>query len=81
MDEPTMTVKHYRDIDEAKSEIERELNIRARCFPRWIKEGKVNRIDAQDRLDRLASALLILEGIPAVAEAEAEAPSNAKKKA
>lgn len=41
--------------------MEREINIRSRCFPMWIEQGKVNRIDAQDRLDRLATALLVLE--------------------
>jgi len=61
MNEEYMKVKKLRDLDEACSELERELNVRARCFPRWIAEGKVNRIDGQDRLDRLASALAFLE--------------------
>lgn len=57
----SMGLKAYRSIEEATSEIERECNVRSRCFPRWIGEGRVNRIDAQDRLDRLASALVLLE--------------------
>lgn len=73
MDEyPSMTVARYRDKEEACSELERELNVRARCFPRWIKEGRVNRIDAQDRLDRLATALQLLEGIKESSGAQAE---------
>jgi hypothetical protein len=56
-----MVVRCYRTTREAIDEINRELNVRSRCFPRWIKEGKVSNTDAQDRLDRLASAILILE--------------------
>lgn len=68
-----MRVKSYRTVDEALSEVERELNVRSRCFPGWIKDGRVNRIDAQDRLDRLASAFVVLS---AVLELDAD-PMNA----
>lgn len=63
MQEQTMTVKTYRTGQEALDELERELNIRARCFPRWISEGKVSRTDAQDRLDRLATAHCFIESL------------------
>ena len=46
-------------------EVERELNVRARCFPRWIDDGRVSKTDARDRLDRLATALTILETLHA----------------
>lgn len=46
-----------RSIDEAISECEREAHVRLRCFDRWIQEGKVSRVDAWDRLERLLSAI------------------------
>ena len=61
MSEQSMPIKKLRSYDEACSEVEREMNVRSRCFPRWITEGKVNRVDAQDRLDRLGTALQLLE--------------------
>ena len=56
-----MTVTTYREPVEALDEAERELNVRARCFPRWVTEGKMSRTDARDRLDRLASVFKLLE--------------------
>jgi hypothetical protein len=58
-----MAVARKRDLVEAADEIERELNVRARCFPRWIKDGRVSATDAQDRLDRLATALEYLRDV------------------
>lgn len=46
----------------AVDEIERELNVRLRCFPRWVSEGRVSRTDAQDRIDRLHTAYELLKG-------------------
>jgi hypothetical protein len=63
-----------RSIQEARDEVERELNVRSRCFPRWIADGKVSHTDAQDRLDRMATALDIIEEMIAAPEAEAETP-------
>lgn len=63
MSEENMKVRSYRPFEEALSEVERELNVRSRCFPNWINQGKVNRVDAQDRLDRLASAFVILNSV------------------
>lgn len=51
-----MKLKTQRSIGEALDECSRELNVRRRCFPRWVKEGRVSETDAQDRLDRMASA-------------------------
>lgn len=50
-----------RSIDEALSEVERELNVRMKCFDRWVSEGRLSYIDAKDRLERLMRALQILE--------------------
>lgn len=46
-----------RSIDEAISEIEREAQVRFRCYDRWIQECKVSRVDAWDRLERLLSGI------------------------
>lgn len=56
----TMEPKRERSVQEALDECTRELNIRKRCFPRWIEDGRVSPTDAQDRLDRLASAVDML---------------------
>ena len=58
-----MQVRTHRSIQEALDEVARELNVRSRCFPRWITEGRVSRTDAQDRLDRLATAHVLLESL------------------
>ena len=63
MSEESMKVRCYRTHQEAADELQRELNLRSRCFPRWIAEGRVSRTDAQDRLDRIASALVIIEAL------------------
>lgn len=52
-----MQVQRERSFEEALDELQREFNVRQRCFPRWITEGRVSRTDAQDRLDRLATAI------------------------
>jgi len=51
-----MEPKRVRDIQEALDEVHRELMVRKRCFPKWIGDGRVSETDAQDRVDRLASA-------------------------
>jgi hypothetical protein len=62
-----MQVRNQRPLQEAKDELAREYAVRARCFPRWITEGRVSATDAQDRLDRLASAMEFLNSAEAVA--------------
>ena len=59
-EEKPMEVKTMRPAAEALDELQREYQVRARCFPRWVKEGRVSGTDAQDRLDRLASAIELL---------------------
>jgi hypothetical protein len=50
------------DIEGALGEVQRELQVRERCYPRWTEEGKMSRIDAKDRMSRqiLAEELLTL---------------------
>jgi len=57
MESTSMQVKVKRSVQEARDELAREYAVRARCFPRWVTEGRVSATDAQDRLDRLASAI------------------------
>ena len=52
-----MEPRTARPIQEQLDELNRELNVRQRCFDRWVKEGRMTATDAQDRLDRLASAV------------------------
>lgn len=56
-----MQVVHYRDVQQALDECQREYNVRARCFPRWVQDGRVSATDAQDRLDRMGTACRLLE--------------------
>jgi len=60
MNEETMEPKTERSLQEAADEVMRELNVRKRCFPRWVRDGRVSPTDAQDRIDRMASALVAL---------------------
>ena len=57
-----------RSLEEALSEVQREVQVRERCYPRWVKEGKLTRIDAADRLERLRAACEYLGRSQALAE-------------
>lgn len=46
-----------RSLEEAKSELTREMNVRTRCYDRWVTEGRLTSVDAKDRLDRINAAL------------------------
>ena len=48
-------------LEEAQGEIDRELLVRERCYPRWVAEGKVSKMDAKDRLYRQKMAREILQ--------------------
>jgi hypothetical protein len=67
-----MTPARQRSLVEAADELQREYNVRSRCFPRWVKEGRVSATDAQDRLDRIASAIEFLRLVPTEAHLPAE---------
>jgi hypothetical protein len=45
----------------ALGELQRERLVRERCYPRWVEEGKVSRIDAKDRLTRQLLAEEIMQ--------------------
>ena len=62
-----------RSLTEAIDEIFRELQVRKRCFPKWVDEGRISRTDAQDRIARQESALAYLESLrPAESSPAAE---------
>ena len=52
-----------RSLEEAHSEVERELQVRNRCYDRWVSDGKMSKIDAKDRKERLETALAFLEDL------------------
>ncbi len=47
-------------LEEATSEIQREIDVRRRLYDRWILEGRLSRVDAHDRLCRMLTALSYL---------------------
>lgn len=49
-----------RTLGEATDEVNRELEVRERLYPRWMEQGRITRSDAVDRHQRLATALLVL---------------------
>lgn len=49
-----------RSLDEAMSEIQREMDVRRRLFDKWVSEGRMSWVDAHDRLERLCTALKML---------------------
>jgi acyl transferase domain-containing protein len=52
-----------RSLEEAIDEVFRECQVRMRCFPRWVQEGRVSRSDAKDRLQRLLKAQEALKAV------------------
>lgn len=48
-------------LEHAASEVDRELQVRARLYDRWIAEGKISYIDAKDRFLRLMWAAEFLQ--------------------
>ncbi len=56
---------------EAWSECEREIQVRVRCYDKWIGDGKIAWADARDRLARLGEASRMLKEIIESTEGEA----------
>jgi hypothetical protein len=69
---PETPEEPMRPIEEAVSELERELLVRKRCYGRWVDDGKLSRVDAIDRYARLQSALCYLR--EAAADGDPSAP-------
>lgn len=66
------TVNHTANIRAAIQELLREQQVRQRCYPKWVKEGKqLNAYEATERLERLAMAIEYLQNLePAVLAAQ-----------
>ena len=65
-------------MEEAWSEVEREIGVRVRVYDRWVAEQKLSWADARDRLARMGEAASILKRLcdgeqvePAVQDADA----------
>lgn len=69
--------KPTRSVEEALSEIERELRVRERCYAGWVESGKLTRIDAIDRLERMTSAWLHLDKLLSLQQPETVPDSEA----
>jgi len=50
-----------RSLTEAIDEVERELAVRRRIFPRWVDDGKLSQTEALDRLERLTASCTYLK--------------------
>ncbi len=61
-------------LEEAMSEIERELRVRERCYGRWVQDGKMTRIDARDRLRRMTAGWLHLDKLLTLQQPETVPP-------
>lgn len=57
----TLRDRRPRNVEEALSELEREMQVRKRCYDRWVEDGKLSSVDAADRLDRLQTAIHLLQ--------------------
>jgi hypothetical protein len=67
LEDPGRTI----DLDTCMDELQREFQVRLRCYDRWIAEGKLSYSDARDRHQRLRAAiahLAALQCLPAGAE-------------
>lgn len=63
----------HRSPEEAIAELERETHVRIKCFDRWVGEGKMSRVEACDRLERILTAIRLLrEGESRVAAVRME---------
>jgi len=49
-----------RSIEEAISELQREMDTRKRIFDNWVATGRCSWVDAHDRMERHLSALKLL---------------------
>lgn len=52
--------RHPVSIMEAQSELDREVQVRSRCFDKWVTEGRISWSDARDRMARLGAASKLL---------------------
>jgi hypothetical protein len=51
---------------EAYDEAMRELQVRERCYTKWVKDGKISRTEARQRFNAQATICKILADLPDV---------------
>lgn len=49
-----------RSVEEASSELVREMDVRRRLYDKWVAEGRMSWVDAHDRLERHLTAIMVL---------------------
>jgi hypothetical protein len=78
-----------RTREDALLECDRELSVRVRCFPDWVKAGKLSMGDGRTRLESMARACQLLSvvhqltdeqwtQVEAMAELNTEQQQNSK---
>lgn len=65
-----------RSLDEAISEVQREMDVRKRLFDKWVSDGRMSWVDAHDRLERQCTALKMLIHYSNALAAEAKQDEN-----
>jgi len=50
-------------LEAALGECQREAQVRERCYPKWVAEGRVSKIDARDRELRIKNAVQIIDSL------------------
>lgn len=65
-----------RSIEEAISELQREMDVRKRLFDKWVHEARMSWVDAHDRLERHMSALKLLIKLSADQDKQQSSDNN-----
>jgi hypothetical protein len=55
--------ERFRMLEAAITELDRELNVRKRCYDGWVSAGKLTVFEARERLERLQDACRFLLGL------------------
>jgi len=56
----TVSGNGCRTVEEASSELVREMDVRRRLYDKWVAEGRMSWVDAHDRLERHMTAIMVL---------------------
>jgi hypothetical protein len=48
-------------LQEQQKEVRREIRFRELCYPRWVREGRISRPDADRKLGLMRAVLKTLE--------------------
>lgn len=52
-----------RSLEEAHDEVDRELQVRDRIYDKWVKEGRMSKTEARDRMERMHAACQYLKSL------------------